>query len=72
VRTSATEATALSATCTHAGCLVLFESGSSVVRCPCHDARFALDGSVQGGPTVIPLPVYSATVDADGIAVDLS
>lgn len=70
VRTSATEATALSATCTHAGCLVSLSGG--VVHCPCHDANFALDGSVESGPTSIPLPVYRATVGPDAIVVDLS
>ena len=71
-RTAPTVATALSATCTHAGCLVSLPEGASVVHCPCHDANFALDGSVLGGPTSIPLPVYRATVGPDAITVDLS
>jgi cytochrome b6-f complex iron-sulfur subunit len=71
VRTSDTEAVALSATCTHAGCLVGF-SGDNEVHCPCHNANFKLDGSVINGPTSIPLPVYAATVAPGGIIIDLS
>jgi Rieske Fe-S protein len=72
VRTSATAATALSATCTHAGCLVEYSAARGNLHCPCHDADFALDGQVQGGPTIIPLPVYAARITADAIIVDLS
>jgi cytochrome b6-f complex iron-sulfur subunit len=71
VRTGPMDATALSATCTHAACLVSLE-GANVVHCPCHNANFALDGSVLGGPTTIPLPVYRATVGPDAIVVDLT
>jgi nitrite reductase/ring-hydroxylating ferredoxin subunit len=72
IRVSDAEARALSATCTHAACLVGFAPAANDLRCPCHGATFALDGSVQGGPTVIPLPVYAATIGPDGITVDLT
>jgi nitrite reductase/ring-hydroxylating ferredoxin subunit len=72
VRVSDTDATALSATCTHAGCLVGYSPAPMLVHCPCHDANFGLDGSVKSGPTQIPLPVYKAQILPDGIVVDLS
>ena len=72
VRISDTEATALSATCTHAACLVGYAPAANDLHCPCHDANFALDGSVKSGPTIIPLPVYRAMVGADSIVVDLT
>jgi cytochrome b6-f complex iron-sulfur subunit len=72
VRTSDTAATAASATCTHAACLVQYAPAANDLHCPCHDANFALDGSVINGPTIIPLPVYPAQVGADAIVVDLT
>ena len=71
IRTGDATATALSATCPHAGCLVGYEASGNL-RCPCHDAIFSIDGTVQSGPTVISLPVYRATVEPDAITVDLS
>ena len=72
VRVSDSEATALSATCTHAACLVVYAPAANDLHCPCHNANFALDGSVKNGPTMIPLPVYPATVGADAIVVDVT
>lgn len=70
VRTSESAAVALSATCTHAGCIVGYSAALKDIHCDCHDADFALDdGRVLGGPTVIPLPTYVATVGADAISV---
>jgi Rieske Fe-S protein len=37
-----------------------------------HNANFDLSGAVLGGPTMIPLPVYAASVGPDAITVDLS
>jgi nitrite reductase/ring-hydroxylating ferredoxin subunit len=72
VRQSASQAAALSATCTHRYCILRYASDRQDVYCDCHDADFALDGSVLGGPTSIPLPTYAASVTADGITVDVS
>ncbi len=70
VRSSATVADALSATCTHQGCLMTFKS--NVIHCDCHNANFGLDGQVQRGPTSINLPTYAATVGTDAITVDIA
>ena len=72
VRTSDTAAVALSATCTHAGCIVDVSANGSQLHCPCHNANFDLGGAVLSGPTTIPLPTYAATPGPDGIVVDLS
>lgn len=69
VRTGVAAAIALSATCTHSGCLVDYASGAMQVQCPCHGAAFSLQGAVLAGPTAIPLPSYAATVGADAITV---
>jgi len=72
VRTGDATAVALSATCTHAGCILQYEQTSDQLHCNCHDADFDLGGAVLRGPTSIPLPVYAATPGSDGVVVDLS
>ena len=46
---------AVSARCTHVGCLVRFNGAERSWDCPCHGSRFALDGAVLQGPAVEPL-----------------
>jgi glycine/D-amino acid oxidase-like deaminating enzyme/nitrite reductase/ring-hydroxylating ferredoxin subunit len=41
---------AVSARCTHLGCLVHFNEAERAWECPCHGSRFATDGSVIQGP----------------------
>ncbi len=47
--------TALSATCTHMGCVVSFNNAERSWDCPCHGSRFETDGTVLHGPAVKPL-----------------
>ncbi|WP_330451420.1 MULTISPECIES: FAD-dependent oxidoreductase [unclassified Streptomyces] len=48
---------AVSARCTHLGCLVAFNEAETAWECPCHGSRFAVDGTVLQGPAVRPLEV---------------
>lgn len=52
---------AVSKKCTHEGCSVVFKNGEWF--CPCHAARFDLDGAVVSGPPPAPQQVFDVDFD---------
>ncbi len=57
---------AMSAVCTHLGCITRYLSDENVIACPCHGSRFELDGSVAHGPAPRPLQWVEVKADAAG------
>jgi cytochrome b6-f complex iron-sulfur subunit len=57
---------ALSAVCTHLGCITRFLSDQNVIACPCHGSRFDLEGNVVEGPAPRPLPWLEVGLDPSG------
>ncbi len=65
VRLGADEVVAYSRTCTHAGCLVGYDSSNRILVCPCHGAEFdpAHGAEAIAGPTSTALPAVDVVVD---------
>jgi cytochrome b6-f complex iron-sulfur subunit len=64
---------ALSAVCTHLGCLCVWKQDGGVIACPCHGSSFQRDGSVIAGPAPRPLPWLKMWLGEDGsLMVDRS
>jgi len=63
------EYVALSAVCTHLGCVVQWQEAKGEFLCPCHGGRFAPTGTVLGGPPPRPLEVLPVAVAGDQLQV---
>jgi cytochrome b6-f complex iron-sulfur subunit len=64
---------ALSATCTHLGCLTAFKAELGIIACPCHGSKFNRDGVKIAGPAPKPLPWLRMWLNDDGeLMVDRS
>lgn len=57
---------AMSAVCTHLGCITRYVADEHGIACPCHGSRFDLEGNVVHGPAPRPLPWVDVQVDSDG------
>ncbi len=60
---------ALSSVCTHQGCMVSYDHGSSNLPCPCHGSVFSTSGSVLNGPASSPLKKYDVTQEGDVLTI---
>lgn len=58
---------AVSAECTHQGCLIPAFGAAKNSTCPCHGSRFGHDGRVIRGPANAPLPRYDVLTPEPGV-----
>lgn len=58
-----------SATCTHLGCQVLWDTAAKQFKCPCHGGVYAATGEVLDGPPPRPLDVVDARVEGSDDSV---
>ena len=57
--------------CTHQGCNTHYSSATAEFICPCHGARFALNGgAVTAGPARTPLSRYALSVKNGRVLID--
>lgn len=57
---------AVSAVCTHLGCVTQWKPEANMIACPCHGSKFEPNGKKIEGPAPRPLPHFSVTLTADG------
>lgn len=53
---------ALSAICTHLGCIAEWQEDKQIFFCPCHAGVFDENGKVVSGPPPRPLPEYNLQI----------
>lgn len=64
---------ALTAICTHLGCMTAWKPELGMIACPCHGSHFNREGQKLAGPAPKPLPWLRTWVSEDGdIMVDRS
>lgn len=57
---------ALTAVCTHLGCITNWKSEEGIIACPCHGSKFDREGGLIEGPAPRSLPRFSMTTDEQG------
>ena len=69
VKTKTGDTVALSAVCTHLGCIVQWEKDKQDFLCPCHAGRYSPEGTVLSGPPPRPLAKIPITIAEGKITV---
>ena len=71
VRLSKDKVVAFSRVCTHAGCLVDYDSQAGLLVCPCHGAEFDPAHGAQpvAGPAPTPLAPIPVAIEPSGTVV---
>lgn len=62
-RTKENAVIAISAGCTHLGCIVTWDEEQKIFKCPCHDGRYDADGIVISGPPPAPLKRHKTKIE---------
>ncbi len=61
---------ALSAVCTHLGCITRWLEDEETIACPCHGSKFGQDGSLLQGPAPRPLRRIAIRLEDGELVVD--
>ncbi len=61
---------AMSAECTHLGCMTRYLADEGRIVCPCHGSAFDADGVVAEGPAPAPLQRFTLTLESGQLVVD--
>jgi len=62
---------ALSLTCSHLGCSVLWDEANNQFACPCHSSAFDKHGEVLGSPAPRPLDYFPVTIGEGKVKIDI-
>ena len=57
------EVIAVSAGCTHLGCIVTWDEENKIFKCPCHDGKYDAEGKVISGPPPAPLQRHKTKIE---------
>jgi cytochrome b6-f complex iron-sulfur subunit len=57
---------ALSAVCTHLGCITNWKAEEQLIACPCHGSKFSPAGEKTAGPAPRALPRFAVSLDDQG------
>lgn len=63
---------ALSKTCTHMGCALVWNTKQKRFVCPCHGSTFLQNGLVQTAPATRPMDYYPVFIENDEVFIDVS
>jgi cytochrome b6-f complex iron-sulfur subunit len=57
---------AVSAICTHLGCITEWKPNDNLIECPCHGSKYTREGKKVAGPAPRSLPHFNIQLAADG------
>ncbi len=69
IKTADNQYKALSASCTHLGCIVQYKSDTKQIWCACHNGIYDLNGRNISGPPPRPLEEYDVKVVKEEIVI---
>lgn len=69
VRAANQRLVAVNPTCTHRGCTVEWSGDTESFVCPCHEAKFDVNGQVLQGPAKNALNTYNVKIEDNSILV---
>jgi len=72
LRKTESELKVYSNVCTHLSCRVKWDEDAHAFLCPCHDARFDINGAILYGPPPRPMDRYEFKIEEGNILIHLT